>query len=307
MVLTLLGVMMEHQKLLIILSITFFLNPANNSCTYNPFTHNDQITENKIDGEVKLSDGTSPDSIFIWLEGFNIGTYTNQNGQFSLTLPPAEIQGLGTGYNGTFNLYYYLANYKMLLQPLSFVNGELNVNQEVISNDGKLHKIKILPKLLSIKTSISPSSIQFGQDTTLTVTAKLTSYDEYLRVESLRKPIYISGIPAIRTGLIFKPIDSPADSTIYYDYFDSFFHFDSLLAYQTITFNYEFDSNLINFSPGSYHVYPYLKIIQPNGSSEQEDVPEKLLDQIAPQIKVKGLYYRRLPMKRTDAVFTVNP
>ena len=59
------------------------------TCTKNPFHNNGSVSDHySIKGSVELDDGENPESLYVWLEIINIGTWTDTTGQFSLSLPP---------------------------------------------------------------------------------------------------------------------------------------------------------------------------------------------------------------------------
>ena len=68
--------------------IIYFLIILTSGCTENPFANKDQrISSRNISGRIYLTDGAKPQGIFVWLETFNVGTLTDENGVFKLTLP----------------------------------------------------------------------------------------------------------------------------------------------------------------------------------------------------------------------------
>ena len=80
-------VQMKAKGILIIfflLSIFLF-----SGCTGSPFSDNEIPQETRrITGKVEISDNThSPEGVYVWLGGFDIGTFTDQDGEFEITLP----------------------------------------------------------------------------------------------------------------------------------------------------------------------------------------------------------------------------
>ena len=70
-------------------------------CTHNPFFE-DKIGEtdgSSLTGSVTLSDGETPDRIYVWLDGVNAGTYSDIGGQFKLIIPTPPVQP-GGGISG---------------------------------------------------------------------------------------------------------------------------------------------------------------------------------------------------------------
>ncbi|MCI0698440.1 hypothetical protein L0337_41385 [candidate division KSB1 bacterium] len=105
-------------------------------CTSNPFG-GDEITggNRQISGNLILKDKSSPESVYVWLEGFGLNAWTNNRGEFKINLPPPASQGPAGGVDGVFALYFYLANYSLqsttvivdLNIPFRRTNGRLEI------------------------------------------------------------------------------------------------------------------------------------------------------------------------------------
>ena len=72
---------LEKKFYIILLSTILLIFHLN--CTNNPFG-NDEISDKgrKITGTVKLTDNSSPQGIYVWLEAIEVGTYTDADGFF---------------------------------------------------------------------------------------------------------------------------------------------------------------------------------------------------------------------------------
>ena len=270
------------------------------SCTSNPFSNDQEIKEAKLSGQVELSDGLSPDSVYVWLEGINLGAYTDNNGKFSISLPPPEAQGYGKGFNGELNLYFYVANYGLGSSVVVFANGKLDQVQQDIDEDGSLIEVKTLSPLLHIRTSTLLQSLNFGvQDTfPMKVIVEFETFYKTLVVESLREDLPWPQRGFFRTGIIFKSLDNPSQNTIFVDSPKCFLYHDALLKNSKQTWEYDFELNKDEILPGKYSVFPYLLI-------HQRNVPPELIESISPGVEDFGMDYLKLPMKRTDGLFEV--
>ncbi|MCD4664781.1 MAG: carboxypeptidase-like regulatory domain-containing protein, partial [Bacteroidales bacterium] len=128
-------------------------------CTHNPF-ENTKITidEKIISGKVELSDHSKPNGVYVWLEGFDIGTWTDAHGNFEISLPHARTQSDGR-ITGTYKLFFFLANYQLDSSFVVIRNGELQLSHGDINESGQLKRPKFLKKILKIETFVSPTSV----------------------------------------------------------------------------------------------------------------------------------------------------
>ena len=136
------------------------------ACTGNPFFR-DRISPEgtEIRGRISLDDGSSPYGAFVWLEGANVGTYADSSGRYVLTLPPAAET---TNLSGVFNVYFFLANYRLQRARVVLRNGKFLYNQADLSASGDLlPRNMVLRKFLHIRIYVDPESI-------------IESYDGYI-------------------------------------------------------------------------------------------------------------------------------
>jgi len=269
------------------------------SCTSNPFFSDEEISRKEISGYVTLSDNSSPDSVYVWFEGFNLWTYTNDSGYFSITFSSPESQGLGRGFSGELNIYFYLANYRLDTAIVVFSNGRLSNNQKDINKDGELIKAKELQELLNIETFITPSEVSAGQRYQLKVIVKLKTFRENVIVESFRELYEWPLTGFFRTGLIFESVDKPILNTRFIDSPECFLFPEVLSKEMEQQWVYDFTIDSTEFLPGKYSVFPYLIITQRN-------MPTQLLKSIGDSTMLDfGLEYLKLPIKRTEGLFEV--
>ena len=98
------------------------------TCSKNPFSDGkvNNAQQIKIEGTATLSDHGIEENIFVWLEGFQVSTWTDKNGNFKLTLP--EIPTNNDNLNGIYKIYYYVANYKIKTSSITIINGQIEKN-----------------------------------------------------------------------------------------------------------------------------------------------------------------------------------
>ncbi len=169
-------------------------------CTENPFNDDSQqISARAISGTVTLNDGAVPQGIYVWLEGIDAGTRTDERGEFSLVLPPPASSSAGSAMDGVFNLYFYVANYAIDTAEVVLVNGEVARSEGDINDQGELKQSKQLYKLLDVVTSVSPQTILFEYWGKMNISVTLNAISSSVVVESLKKVV---DRVVFRTGLV---------------------------------------------------------------------------------------------------------
>jgi len=98
-----------------------------------------------VEGKVRLSDNSDPSNVFIWLEGLNISTYTDEAGEFILNIPPPQFQP-GGGMSGDFRLFYYVGNYKCTSSSVVIRDGYIDCGVGDVDSEGNVNEIIILTK-----------------------------------------------------------------------------------------------------------------------------------------------------------------
>lgn len=294
---------MKRQGLILRTTILCLIFSGVFCCTQNPFSTHAKIETRNVTGKVALSDDIDPSLVYVWLEEIQVGDYTDEAGEFSIPMPPADVQDLGDGLSGDAHLYFYLSNYKIVKKIIRFVDGEIEKDQPLITQKGHLRETVILPKLLSVNTSISYlfEVNEFGTYEYLQVHIDLLTFSDTVRVSSMRKSAGV-GIPAYRTGIIFEPLDGDPEDIIIYNFVDGWMNPEIILPDSSLnwTVNYDF-SKLNNFPHGEYRVYPYLAIDQPRLSQNEYFIVERVRQNMGKRADLFGYTYHLLPMKRNDA------
>jgi len=129
------------------------------ACTENPFFNDSIRPQNRtFRGQVVLSDHSAPDQVYVWLEGFDIGVWTDEKGQFEIDLPTPATQA-GEGVTGTYKLYYYLANFRLDSSFIMLKNGEVLRSAGDLNEKAEITQSKYLNKILKIRTEIEPAVV----------------------------------------------------------------------------------------------------------------------------------------------------
>jgi len=285
--------MKAKEVLIFFLSLSTFIFSA---CTSNPLS-DDEISGGKsqITGKIEVSDNQSPEGVYVWLEGFDIGTFTDQDGEFQITLP-STAQNSG-GATGIFNLYYYLANYKLTKTELTVRSGEFVFATGEINNKGELQRPKFLSRILDISTVLTPPTADADSSIFMKVEVVLSSETDSVTVLYPREPF--DGPNKLIAPLFVKNLETGA--AFYIEPTLAGINEDDII---TIFRGRPFIRTMLLImskgvlSEGEYEIIPYLRISQP-------EVPAELLNNLVEDIDSFSLDYLNVPFLRTSGVLSV--
>ncbi|MFZ1731481.1 MAG: hypothetical protein WBQ23_10625 [Bacteroidota bacterium] len=147
------------------------------ACTDNPFESDPTIasTKRRIHGVVRLSDRQDHSGAYIWMEGFNLGTVSHSDGNFSLTLPLPEAQTTPGGNEGVFRVYAFLGNYRMQTVKTAVHNGSFVFPSTDVDVTGNMIEEFFLQEMFSINTSLSLTNIEADSPRVITMEVTLRS------------------------------------------------------------------------------------------------------------------------------------
>ncbi|MEA1986270.1 MAG: hypothetical protein U9N76_02120 [Candidatus Marinimicrobia bacterium] len=291
------------------------------SCTSNPFWDNNDIKEKSITGKIILSDNSdSKDGIFVWLEGFDLSTYTDENGNFKIIIPPPESQGNSNGLSGDFKLYFWLSNYEIKYATIPFSNGKFSAIQNYINRDGEFQNDVNLQKILSISiTTTNANNNGIGTDVfkngdILNLNVQLNSTCNSNKSINTYKYFLPRNTGEIPTGVIFESLSNP-DKNKQIRIISAGLNNESFYPYSQIEYNYEFEfvddsirqvsttysrtfkSHYI--SSGKYKIYTY--ILFPH-----DELPEELTNNLDENLFHIDAGYYKIPMKRDDVIIEID-
>jgi hypothetical protein len=163
------------------------------SCTENPIFKDKEIGGNTIKGKVALEDGQSAESVFVWLEGHNVSTFTDQSGAFQLGLPTSSETG--GGMTGRSRLYFYVNNYQLDSATVFFINGNLQTSAGDLDKNATLKQTIVLAKVLDIDVAVTPAvlSADFSDSLHLTVTLQAHP-DSVLITTRIHDALYLTAV-----------------------------------------------------------------------------------------------------------------
>ena len=265
-------------------------------CTENPFEETEiSIPRRSIHGQVELSDRSSPDGVYVWLESFDFGAFTDQNGRFKMTIPQPQIQA-GAGLTGSFRLYFFLANYQLETATIILRNGELDFAHGDFDKTGELKESIYLTKLLDVKTVVQPDKVELDSESNLSFSLTLQAIDDTVFIQF---PDKTNGPLAIILAKKTYP-----DQTFFEVLEISSRAMSAVMIHDTITVvpkNWMAGIHLKAgyFDKGRYKIIPYF-LVDPKLIP-----PVELLNNLGLNIRRPGMDFLNVPMKRNGGDFEV--
>ncbi len=268
-------------------------------CTSSPLGENQiSLGKRQLKGSVLLSDGVPPSDIYVWLDGFNIGTRTDEKGHFDLVLPAPASQA-GGGISGAFHIYYYLANYSLDSTLVGISKGEFIFGQNGVSSKGELVSPIRLPRKLKITTTAIPTFISveeliMGTPRLVAISVELEAGNDPVTVIFPKQSGDILGPmifrntetnEAIFLGSTITGIPSPDTLTLQKS---------NLIRLVAVPMS----PNLMPF--GQYELIPFLYV-------KDDNVPDELIRSLGDGVFFLTANFLNLPMKRNTAVFSYQP
>ena len=262
------------------------------SCTSNPFSDEKKIANNTriVSGNIILSDGTTPDSVYVWLEEFDIGTFTDLSGEFRLSLPAAQEQP-GGGVTGIFNLYFYVVNYEYKSIEVTINDGIFVYNQGQLDNRGKIIDPVILHKLVDVKTEVFPQNIPADFRGHINVSLILQSIDNPTSIK------VIVNENDIINGVFIRNVNKKSEFITQYFMSSSRIQTKTVPTFKTSSTSY-YQYNTCEFPKGEYEIIPFLWVEQPN-------LPPDMIDDFTEYPVRMSLDFLKLPFKRENAFMNV--
>ena len=274
--------------------ITAFLFTIIWGCTSSPFEgKNVTPSVRKISGKVRLSTNEDPQDVFIWFEGFDMNTHPDENGNFEFSIPPPSAQNSSGGLTGVFNIYFYIANFSLVVKPIVFLNGDIAVEQTEINQQGQFLQEMLMFENLKIHTEVDPNSVD-KNDSSVPVTINVIlqavkdSVDVLFprRTGGLSAPIFFRNLETGDVTILQTSVpDKKAKDTLRVP--------PSPTLRQLTT-----EINVGRFPPGKYEIIPYILILNP-------EVPEGLFQSLGTDGQPFGMDYLIIPFKRSREVFEI--
>ena len=234
-------------------------------CTENPFFKDKPITGNRLSGTVKLlSVSDSYHHIYVWLEGYNIGIYADENGFFSLDI--TSFSQLGVDHSGNYKIYFYTNNYYLDSAKVVIVNNKIQYGQGDLNDEGELKNTVYLSELLDIDVIMENEIVQ---------TDSIDTIKFQILLDAIKDTVYIKTQttgPLNLTAAILKKIDTPEKDVLINNggsiyqglpIFPEYKIPDYQLTYNMIV---KYDPNIL--PPGEYQFIPYIIVSYPKLPSQ---------------------------------------
>lgn len=271
-------------------------------CTSSP-VGDDEISlgARQLRGSIVLDDGKSPEGGYVWLEGFNLGDYTDADGKFEVTLPPVASQGTPGGVTGVFKLYAYIANYTLASTQVRTLNGLLLFGQDNITEKGELNAPIRMQNFLRVTTAVRPAVASIATGDTVKV-----------QVTLLRPPLYQGG--AITARLLKLCVHGNCPPETFGAILVRNVQSGEIIVIQNpgatsrdlipvesapIVRTMAFLPAEASLPPGEYEAIPFLLL------EHGEAVPLNLIQSIGANVFEFGRDYLRIPFRRDGGGFTV--
>jgi hypothetical protein len=259
------------------------------SCTGNA-VFNEKISSldgYSFHGRAKITGSSDAGQIYVWLESFNIGTWTDNTGYFELQLPPASTQS-GGGLTGEFKLFYYIANYGLEISRIYIEKGRLQYGKLSLEEGGSIRDLITLTQMLEITTHTDTVIYsEFSGHIPIVVTLK--NLIDTVDIE------YLSIYENSFDGLFFLADTAQLDQAIPISYSQIKKQHEILKPTELIMTLWVSE---YLFEPGNYYMIPYLYI-------KQKDLPQPLLETISGEYDAFSTDYLKLPFRRNNGVLKI--
>ncbi|KAA3658993.1 MAG: hypothetical protein DWQ10_09910 [Calditrichaeota bacterium] len=260
------------------------------SCEKNPFSNTKISPETRsIKGTIRLADEANPAGTYIWLEQYNIATRADASGDFTLKIPPSLRGGSASG---TFNVYFYMANYLIDSAKVAIRNDAVIFGEEDVNGKGNLILPSPLQKFLNVTTTTSPQRLSQKSVSTVTITTDLSAMKDSVTVVI---PSSYSGGPL---GIVFmREIET---NNIFVFHALTTFQASELALVTVVPKSKALTFNFANFPipQGKYEIIPFLY-------PSHQKLPQGLLDSFGEFAFQPGIYFLNIPFERDYTVFEV--
>lgn len=256
-----------------------------------------------MSGKIQLTERRDLDDVVVWLEEFNISTRTDENGEFSLVLPPPSSQSATGGVNGLFTLYFYIANYYLRTAEVLVNDGEFAYGRADLSPDGSMFNARVLTEFLLIEMEITPNMTALdcgpgGPDVPPCDELRVKLTLQATQGDSV--PVVFPGSPSGLGGVLLRNVDTDEVYTIEAIPGSQSQHMVGVEEEEVIrVMTFDLIENPV--PRGTYEVIPHILI-------RFESIPEDLIVTLGETaVEQLGAAYLKIPFRRAKkAILVVN-
>lgn len=266
------------------------------NCTDSPLDEKISGQPRQISGFVDIVEEDEDNDTFVWLEGFEIGTRTQEDGSFELEIPNSLSNGLHTGLNGIYHLYFYIANYAIETVEIVIRDGKIVYGEGGLTDLGDLREPVKMRKILNVRTIVEPKSVQRSYRGPMNVMVTLQAPQDTIEV------IYPKSVGGLLGAIL---ILEKSTQNVFIDIPDVGAEFRDLETVgpepksRRMVFSINgADFRALDLLPGDYKVIPYFLVVHDN-------LPQALLETIGPNVEELNESFLRIPYIREGGDFSV--
>ncbi len=272
-----------YRFILIVFTLSLFCL----GCTSNPIGSGDISSgRRQMQGKVQLENGHSPEGVYVWMEGFDLNTFTGKDGFFVLNWPGFS------NVSGIFRVYFFVANYQLDFVDVAVREGEFLYGQEGLNPSGALRQTVRLKQFLAVSADVSPETVTRVNNINVTMTFSL-GLRTLLGVSTVVLP---NTTPGFLSSVFFKNTET---GELFIFKGQALTSEEEILVGQTQVIR---EMNVvftrINLPAGKYLFIPYILV-------KRDDLPDDLVNSIALNTLAFGPNYLKLPFKRDGGAFEI--
>ena len=262
-------------------------------CTHNPFFSDEIETNEKLSftGNVKLLNTNDHSGVMVYLEGLDIFTETDENGDFRIDLDLEPQLQSGQGLTGFYKVYYYVSNYRLEYSTVFMNKGEFAFSTADLNGKGELLHQIVLQKLLDVRTTVEPANITENFEGNIKINVHLDN--------KIGPVLVLTCIKGKTLGSAYLQRRAGTGPSIYmlrnFSIDFTTVRIDSSRTW-LMEMNWPHASNYIDI--GLYDVIPYLHIYQ-------ENIPQALLDKIGEDVTLFSPDYLKVPFHREETLLNI--
>jgi|GEM_PF-2348826 len=278
--------MMEKYAVLWMVCASLLLS---SSCK-NPFASDEiGVDTRTISGTVQLSQESDLANIYVYLDGLDLGAFTDSKGHFRLTLP-SSVSAAGGSVSGVFTLYFFIANFDIQSVQVAIDGGHFLFGQEALDKNGHVSPNPMLIKALTIETWVTPG--YRGIATSFAVRTRLMAIGKSVPTD------IPNGTQEFIGGVVIQNLSTKALYTAiqYSAGYLGIYHLD--VPPQGRDFALFFDSKDLQLPPGDYRIIPHVL-------PRYDELAQRIAAHIGIDPTILGAELMQWPMRYTGGYFTV--